>query len=97
MKRQLTGKIVSDKMDKTAVVLVWRVKEHSKYHRRYRVSKKYKAHDEKNEFKIGDVVVIEECRPMSSDKRWRVVEKIAEEAQEPAARESEKQEAGEDK
>lgn len=77
MKRQLTGEVISDKMAKTAVVLVQRVKEHPKYHRRYRVSKKYKAHDEKNMFKTGDVVVIEECRPMSSDKRWRVVKKIA--------------------
>jgi small subunit ribosomal protein S17 len=76
MKHQLTGKVVSDKMAKTVVVLVERLKEHPKYHKRYRVSKKYKAHDEKGEFKTGDVVVIEECRPLSADKRWKVVEKI---------------------
>jgi SSU ribosomal protein S17P len=77
MKHQLTGKVVSDKMAKTVVVLVERLKEHPKYHKHYRVSKKYKAHDERGEFKAGDTVVIEECRPLSADKRWKVVEKIA--------------------
>jgi small subunit ribosomal protein S17 len=76
MKHQLTGKVVSDKMEKTVVVLVERLKEHPKYHKRYRVSKKYKAHCELGAFKTGDVVVIEECRPMSADKRWKVVSKI---------------------
>jgi small subunit ribosomal protein S17 len=76
MKHQLTGKIVSDKMTKTVVVLVERLKEHPKYHKRYRVSKKYKAHDEKGEFKMGDLVVIEECRPLSADKHWVVVKKV---------------------
>jgi small subunit ribosomal protein S17 len=75
MKHQLTGKVVSDKMAKTVVVLVERLKEHPKYHKRYIVSKKYKAHDEKGEFKAGDAVVIEECRPLSADKRWKVVGK----------------------
>ena len=78
MKHQLTGKIVSDKMAKTVVVSVDRLKEHPKYHKRYRVTKRYKAHDEKGEFKMGDVVVIEECRPMSADKRWKVIKKIKE-------------------
>lgn len=77
MKNQLIGKVVSDKMDKTVVVLVERLKEHAKYHKRFRVSKKYKAHDEKKEYKSGDVVVIEECAPMSAQKRWRVIKKIA--------------------
>ncbi len=63
-------------MDKTVVVLVERLKEHPKYRRRYKVSKKYKAHDEKGEYKIGDVVVIEECRPISADKRWKVVKEV---------------------
>jgi len=68
---------VSDKMAKTVVVLVERLKEHPKYHKRYRVSKKYKAHDEKGEYKAGDTVVIEECRPLSADKRFVVVKRIA--------------------
>ena len=67
MKHQLTGKVVSDKMQKTVVVMTESLKEHPKYHKRYRVSKKYKAHDENNECKIGDVVLIEECRPLSAD------------------------------
>ncbi|MFZ3073611.1 MAG: 30S ribosomal protein S17 [Minisyncoccales bacterium] len=77
MKHQLTGKVMSDKMAKTVVVLVERLKEHPKYHKRYKVSKKYKAHCETGEYKIGDAVVIEECRPMSADKRWKVAGKIA--------------------
>jgi small subunit ribosomal protein S17 len=76
MKHQLTGKVVSDKMAKTVVVLVERLKEHPKYHKRYRVSKKYKAHCETGEYKTGDTVVIEECRPMSADKHFVVVKKI---------------------
>jgi len=63
-------------MEKTVVVLVERLKEHPKYHKRYRVSKRYKAHDEKKEYKEGDLVVIEECRPLSSDKKWKVVGKV---------------------
>ncbi len=77
MKRQLTGKVISDKMAKTAVVSVESLKKHPKYGRRYRSSKKYKAHDEKNECRPGDLVLIEECRPLSADKRWRVMKKIA--------------------
>lgn len=72
-KRQLRGIVISDKMKKTVVVRVERVKEHPKYKRRYKVHKKYKAHDEKEECKLEDRVVIEECRPMSKDKRWRVI------------------------
>jgi small subunit ribosomal protein S17 len=60
-------------MDKTVVVLVDRYKEHPKYKKRYKVSKKYQAHDEKNEYKIGDKVIIQESRPISKEKRWRVV------------------------
>ena len=77
MKHQLTGKVVSDKMAKTVVVLVERLKEHPKYHKRFKVSKKYKAHDEKGEYKTGDTVVIEECRPLSADKRFKVIKRIA--------------------
>lgn len=75
-KRQLKGIVISDKMKKTVVVRVERVKEHPKYKRRYKVHKKYKAHDEKEEYKIGDRVVIKECRPLSKDKRWRIIKKI---------------------
>ena len=76
MKKQLTGTIISNKMLKTVVVKVERLKEHRKYKRRFRVHKKYKAHDEKGEYHIGDKVVIEECRPMSKEKRWRVIKRI---------------------
>ncbi|MBU1203341.1 30S ribosomal protein S17 [Patescibacteria group bacterium] len=75
-KRKLEGEIMSDKMDKTVVVLVTSIKTHSKYKKQYKSSKKYKAHDEKNEYKTGDKVVIEECRPLSKDKRWRVIKKV---------------------
>ena len=74
-KRKLTGIVVSDKMQKTIVVEVERIKEHPKYKRRFKVHKKYKAHDEKGEYKVGDKVVIEECRPISKDKRWKVIKK----------------------
>lgn len=76
MKKQLKGTIISDKMQKTIVVKVERIKQHPKYQRRYKIFKKYKAHDEKGEFKIGDKVVIEETRPLSKEKRWKVVKKI---------------------
>jgi len=73
LKRILQGVVVSDKMDKTIVVAVTRTKTHPKYLKRYKVSKRYKAHDEKNLRKIGDKVRIEECRPISKDKCWRVI------------------------
>jgi small subunit ribosomal protein S17 len=75
-KRQLTGKVVSDKMQKTVVVEVESMREHPKYRRRYKVHKNYKAHDEKGEYKVGDKIIIEECRPLSKDKRWKVISKI---------------------
>lgn len=71
-RRILSGVVVSDKMTKTVVVEVTRLKEHAKYHRRFKVSERYKAHDEKGEYHTGDQVVIEACRPLSRDKRWRV-------------------------
>jgi len=77
--RTLTGVVVSDKMSKTVVVRVDRLKQHPKYKRRYRVSKKYKAHDEKGEFHVGDKVRMEEVRPISRDKRWQVKEKLGSE------------------
>lgn len=76
-KRKLTGKVISDKMQKTVVVLVERIKQHPKYKRRYKVHKKYKAHDEKGEYKMGDAVVIEECKPISKDKTWKVINKTS--------------------
>lgn len=71
--RALSGIVVSDKTDKTITVLVTRFKEHPKYKKRYKISTRYKAHDEGNQFKVGDKVVIRECAPISRDKRWRVV------------------------
>jgi len=75
-KRQLTGIVTSDKMQKTVVVKVEIIRQHPRYKRRYKVHKKYKAHDEKKEYKMGDKVVIEECRPISRDKRWQVISRI---------------------
>lgn len=68
------GKVVSDKMDKTIVVAVETYKKHSLYHKRIKYTKKFKAHDEHNEAKIGDTVKIMETRPLSKDKNWRLVE-----------------------
>lgn len=73
------GKVVSDKMDKTIVVLVETYKNHPLYGKRVRYSKKYKTHDENNQAKIGDKVMIMETRPLSKDKYFRLV-KVVEEA-----------------
>ena len=73
--RKLKGAIVSDKMAKTVVVSVVRLKKHPKYKKYFKVTRKFKAHDENNEYHIGDRVVIEETRPMSKEKRWRVINK----------------------
>jgi len=75
-KRQLTGIVVSDKMQKTCVVQVEMLKTHPKYKRRYRSHKKYKADDAKNQYHVGDKIVMEEARPMSKDKRWIIIKKI---------------------
>ncbi|OGF27263.1 30S ribosomal protein S17 [Candidatus Falkowbacteria bacterium RIFOXYB2_FULL_34_18] len=74
IKKKYQGIVVSDKMDKTIVVRIDRIKTHPKYQKRFTTSKNYKVHDEKNEKKVGDTVVFVECRPMSKDKRWRIVE-----------------------
>jgi small subunit ribosomal protein S17 len=74
--RKLTGTVVSDKMQKTRVIAVERLKKHPKYLTYYRVTTKFKAHDEENAYKTGDKVVIEETRPLSKDKRWRIVSKV---------------------
>lgn len=68
------GTVSSDKMDKTITVRVETVKQHPLYKKTIRTSKKYKAHDEGNEAKTGDIVKIMETRPLSKDKRWRLVE-----------------------
>ena len=70
--RALTGTVVSDKMNKTVTVLIERKVKHPMYGKIIRLSKKYHAHDENNEFHSGDVVVIEECRPLSKTKAWKV-------------------------
>jgi small subunit ribosomal protein S17 len=75
-KKKLMGIVVSDKMEKTVVVSVERVKEHPKYKRRYKIHKKYKAHDERREYHVGDKVMIEETAPISKDKTWKVISKI---------------------
>ena len=68
------GIVVSDKMEKTVVVLEETMKFHKLYKKRLKVSKKHKAHDENNDCKVGDKVRIMETRPLSKDKRWRLVE-----------------------
>ena len=73
-RKQLVGRVTSDKMDKTVVVVVERTVRHTLYGKVLRRAKKYKAHDEKNECKVGDQVCIVESRPMSREKRWRVAE-----------------------
>ncbi len=78
VKRRLQGTVVSDKMQKTVVVNVTRFKKHPKYLKYYKVSRRFKAHDENNEYKTGDKVVIEEARPLSKDKRWKVIKEISE-------------------
>jgi len=80
-KRKLIGVVVSDKMQKTRVVLVQRRFSHLKYGKFLTARKKYKAHDENNEFHTGDKVVIAERRPLSREKRWKII-KLIEKAQE---------------
>jgi small subunit ribosomal protein S17 len=74
-KKRLEGIVVSDKMQKTVVVLIVRRKSHPLYKKYYQVSKKYKAHDEVGQYKVGDKVIIEETRPLSKGKKWLVVGK----------------------
>lgn len=76
-KRQLIGKVVSNKMQKTVVVEVEKIKEHPKYKRRYRVHKKYKAQVDLADYQVGDKVLIEECQPISKEKKWRVINKLS--------------------
>ena len=71
------GRVVSDRMDKTIVVSVERLARHRLYKRVIRLSTKFKAHDEANDARIGDTVLIEESRPLSATKRWRLVEVVS--------------------
>jgi len=71
--RTLTGKVVSNKMDKSITVLIERLVKHPKYGKFVNKTSKFVAHDEKNECSIGDTVTIAETRPMSKTKRWRLV------------------------
>ena len=80
-KRKLVGVVTSDKMNKTRVVIVERRLAHAKYGKYMTKRAKYKAHDEKNEYRVGDRVVIVESRPLSRQKRWRV-ERLVERPQE---------------
>jgi len=73
-KRMIKGIVISDKMDKTIVIKTERLVKHPIFHKYVRRHAKYKAHDEKNQCKVGDTVVIIESRPVSKDKRWRMVE-----------------------
>ncbi|NCO58266.1 MAG: 30S ribosomal protein S17 [Nitrospirae bacterium CG18_big_fil_WC_8_21_14_2_50_70_55] len=75
-KRTLIGEVVSDRMDKTVVVSVQRATTHPLYHKTIRLSKRYKAHDEANDCRVGDRVEIIECRPLSKDKKFRVAQII---------------------
>ena len=75
MKRKLKGTVVSDKMNKTRVVAIEGMKKNPKYQKYFKVTSKFKVHDENNEYKSGDKVVIEETRPLSKDKRWKITGK----------------------
>jgi small subunit ribosomal protein S17 len=75
-RQQKVGRVVSNKMDKTIVVVVESLKKHRIYKRTYKQTKRFQAHDEENVCQIGDVVRIEECRPLSKMKRWRLIEII---------------------
>jgi len=81
-RRSKTGRVVSDKMDKTVVVSVERLRRHPIYKRVVRLSSKFKAHDHDNSARVGDTVRIEESRPLSRQKRWTVVEIVARGSQE---------------
>jgi len=72
------GTVVSDRMAKTRVVVITRFKKHPKYLKYYKVTRRFKAHDEANEYRIGDKVWIEETRPLSKEKRWNIVGKVEE-------------------
>lgn len=74
--RKLEGTIISDKMKKTRVVVVQRMKQHPRYEKYYKVTTRYKAHDAENTYHVGERVVIQEARPHSKEKRWVIVGRI---------------------
>lgn len=76
-RKKIKGVVASDKMDKTVVVRVDRYVKHPKYGKYYTITKRYKAHDENNSCKVGDTVIIEESKPISKDKNFIVLEKVA--------------------
>lgn len=76
-KRKLQGVVVSDKMQKTAVVEVTRFKKHPRYLKYYKLSTRFKVHNPENQYKIGDKIVMEETRPISKEKRWIIINKIS--------------------
>ena len=71
--RERQGVVVSDKMEKTIVVQVTAVRPHAQYKQVVRTSSRLKAHDEQNEARLGDTVLVRECRPLSRDKTWRII------------------------
>jgi len=77
MIKKITGEVVSDKMDKTIVVSVNRVIENRLYKKKYTVSQKYKVHDEKNEYKTGDIIEFTSTKPISRDKSFVAVRKVS--------------------
>lgn len=76
VQRTLTGRVVSDKMDKTITVVVERKVKHPLYKKYVRRSTRFHAHDENNECNMGDVVIIEQCRPIAKSKSWRLVQVV---------------------
>ena len=74
--RKLKGTVISNKMARTLVVRVDTLKRHPKYQKFYRTSKKFKAHTEGDDYRVGDIVMLTETRPISKDKRWRVTELV---------------------
>lgn len=77
IQRTFVGTVTSTKTAKTVTVKVDDLRMHPQYGKRYQVSRKYKVHDEKGEYRVGDVVRFAECRPLSRDKRWRVLGKVS--------------------
>ena len=73
--RKIQGTVVSDAMQKTRVIEVAQIKLHPTYLKQYTIHRRFKAHDEKNEYKKGDVVTIEQTRPLSKEKRWTIISK----------------------
>ena len=74
--RRLQGIVVRDKMNKTRIVAVTHWRRHPKYAKYLKLTSRFKAHDEKNEYKVGDKVILEETRPLSKEKRWVILSKI---------------------